>query len=498
MIVVADDIVVAADYLLRKAKVTEFSRDTADQKADNIIDQTVISIAFTAFLPAAVNWAIMDGIFVYAILRIARVYGASLNKEEAGKLLTQLVLTSGTLFVVAGVGSKIISAAFQATGAGAPAGIAIDFSVSAAMAYAIGIATKAYFRGEPAKEIRKIMRSAFLQGRRKFSATRLASMRQEAKTVLIDYEDLHRIMTSQIGRDILDVILQKDPNIRDELNHLMTKKGLRRLEELSPEHLKAVDHETGLACHIWDMLVDATDMKLLSETAKAPTVDPAALRSYIRLREQGINSLQEQGITILPVMRSEASALDFPAGHPRDGVVYVGNPALSSVYYTAAHFHRLTFEHKFSEAIRILQHLGANSIEVLYDTGWSSEFAAKLNAGINFVSQMSQIGGDISGVKKARSYMLYKGTYRAGSSPMLPEDLVWYPHEPTWQQVAEGRLKHGMQDFSLDVRYEDDFGITMDLADKIRLLNAGFDLGGVYEEHQATVWRLVGHFSEST
>ena len=29
----------------------------------------------------------------------------------------------------------------------------------------------------------------------------------------------------------------------------------------------------------------------------------------------------------------------------------------------------------------------------------------------------------------------------------LLDDLVWYPHEPTWQQVAKGRIDYGLDDF---------------------------------------------------
>ena len=84
----------------------------------------------------------------------------------------------------------------------------------------------------------------------------------------------------------------------------------------------------------------------------------------------------------------------------------------------------------------------------------------------------------------------------AGSdSPRLPENLVWYAHELTWQTVANGRIKFGLNDFSLSVTYEDDFGINAGLRSTV--MKAGLDLGGKFEDHQSTVWRLVGKFKTS-
>ena len=53
-------------------------------------------------------------------------------------------------------------------------------------------------------------------------------------------------------------------------------------------------------------------------------------------------------------------------------------------------------------------------------------------------------------------------------------------------------MNFGLNDFSLSVAYEDDFGINAGL--KLAVANAGLDLGGRFEDHQSTVWRLEGTF----
>src|SRR5690349_9531050 len=53
-----------------------------------------------------------------------------------------------------------------------------------------------------------------------------------------------------------------------------------------------------------------------------------AIRAWGRARASGLQ--------VLAIGKTEASNLNFPPGHPRDGVLYIGHPAKPSVYYTTA------------------------------------------------------------------------------------------------------------------------------------------------------------------
>jgi hypothetical protein len=89
--------------------------------------------------------------------------------------------------------------------------------------------------------------------------------------------------------------------------------------------------------------------------------------------------------------------------------------------------------------------------------------------------------------------LLYEASLAGTDKPTIPEGLVWYSHEPVWQSVAKGRTIFGLNDFSLSVTYEDDFGINAGL--KAAVVKAGLDLGGKFEDHQSTVWRIEGKFN---
>ncbi|EFM09520.1 hypothetical protein PaecuDRAFT_3567 [Paenibacillus curdlanolyticus YK9] len=206
---------------------------------------------------------------------------------------------------------------------------------------------------------------------------------------------------------------------------------------------------------------------------------------------RAIKSLREQGVKTLSVSQSDAKEIKFPPGHPRFGVLYIAHPAAENVYFPFAQFHRLTFEHKFSEAVILLMSLGATYIEVQHVTGWSKEFSAKMDISIPH----AEIEGGVnsSSTKTSGSEILFTANFSGNTTNELPSNLVWFHHEPTWQQIADGRLKYGMKDFSLSVRYEDDLGVNVGL--KTAAVKAKLDIGGNFEDHQSTVWKIVGKFS---
>ena len=92
----------------------------------------------------------------------------------------------------------------------------------------------------------------------------------------------------------------------------------------------------------------------------------------------------------------------------------------------------------------------------------------------------------------SESRILFDATLIGALEPKLPDSLVWYPHEPTWKAIADGRMQFGLHDFNLNVTYEDDFGVNAGL--KALAFKSGLDLGGKFEDHEATTWRIAGQF----
>ena len=234
----------------------------------------------------------------------------------------------------------------------------------------------------------------------------------------------------------------------------------------------------------WQRIVEAvfSDILPIPFSRVLTEVSKEAIRAWGRARQSGIN--------ILPIGKSAINQISFAPGHPREGVLYIGHPALPSIYYTVAEFHRATFEHKFSEAINLLMNLGATTIKVEYVRGWSKDFSSKISVPLGVAAESINAGAKSKSSSSTK--LLYEATLAGTESPSVPDGLVWYPYENTWQAIANGRINFGLQDFSLSISYEDDFGVNAGL--KAAVLKAGLEIGGNFEDHESTVWHLQGKF----
>ncbi|WP_140456865.1 MULTISPECIES: hypothetical protein [Priestia] len=232
-------------------------------------------------------------------------------------------------------------------------------------------------------------------------------------------------------------------------------------------------------------------MKILKKALVFMNFGTMIINTTLRLIK-AVNDLNRQGLNILQLSQSESQFFSFPPGHPRTGILYIAHPAVKGHYFPTAHFHRLTFEHKFSEAVTLLMALGAIELEVHHNDGWSKEFAATLSVPLDIFPGTG--GGGVKKKNRANNQILFKANLEDNNSFTMPENLFWYASEPTWQQIANGRLKYGMRDFHLLIQYEDDYGVNADLKAKVK--KVGLELGGKFENHKSTRWIIKGRFGE--
>ena len=179
----------------------------------------------------------------------------------------------------------------------------------------------------------------------------------------------------------------------------------------------------------------------------AEAIVAAALRRF-RSQAQGTGVRGE----LLAVTPEEAAQLQFPIGHPRKKVVYIGHPVDPPLYVPVAVFHRYLFEHKVAEALRLIRSLGARTVEV------------GVGAGVPLPpSQPVELGVSVSRNRATGHSVMSRLTLSPSGKPHIPADLVWFPHEPLWKEVAQARLESGLTSFALDVRSTDDYGVNANL-----------------------------------
>jgi hypothetical protein len=194
---------------------------------------------------------------------------------------------------------------------------------------------------------------------------------------------------------------------------------------------------------------------------------------------------------LLTVTQAEVAALRFPVGHPRRKVVYVGHPVDPTTYVPVAYFHTFLFEHKVAEALRLMRSLGADSVDVVRVEGWNSGAGITLQAPVPGAEQV-QVGASGGAQQRSGQSVMTRMRLRPSGRPQVPENLVWLPHEPLWQEVVDARLNSRLSSFVLDVRSYDDYGVNANL--QVKVSRAGLEAGGSFVKHQATLWRLEGTF----
>jgi hypothetical protein len=220
-------------------------------------------------------------------------------------------------------------------------------------------------------------------------------------------------------------------------------------------------------------------------------------REAFRLGGDGIDPLGvynavwrtlSEEINIRAIPESWAAKLGLSPGHPRRATAYAAHPVSTAKYLPIGDFHRLLFEQKIAELVSILASLGAISLEVECVEGWSEAMALSISIGLPHLR--TGVGSGSSQVVLRR--VLFQAQFRQRGPQELPRDLVWYPHEPLWQQLSNMRLSGALEEFSVRVEYRNDFGINAGLIGTIEQL--GLELGGQFTKQESTVWMMAGKF----
>lgn len=199
---------------------------------------------------------------------------------------------------------------------------------------------------------------------------------------------------------------------------------------------------------------------------------------------------RKAGLGILYADAAAVNDLEFPAGHPIHNLLYVAHPTDSHRYLVAAEFHRAAFQDKAAEAIGLLRALGAAQLTVRHVTGWRREIGLSLaSEGADPVEGTANSNHEQS----EGAEILFTARYAPTHAPSLPENLHWYFDEPLWKQIADGRLHSNLRTFTLDLSYQQDFGIDVAVAAAVQ--SVGFSLGGEFKAHLATQWQITGEFA---
>ena len=164
------------------------------------------------------------------------------------------------------------------------------------------------------------------------------------------------------------------------------------------------------------------------------------------------SNLNQDFVSVIDFDNLKNTGINFPTGHPIANQLYVGHPFLPSKYIPFENYELELIEDKVREFCHIMQFLGATEIDIecLNSISNNMDTASNKNAngeaGNRFISVSAS--GKIDNASKfieeiSRSLTLHQ-RFNPKETPKLPENLVWFEHEPSWQRIYEQRMNGGL------------------------------------------------------
>jgi hypothetical protein len=192
-------------------------------------------------------------------------------------------------------------------------------------------------------------------------------------------------------------------------------------------------------------------VKNVFEEANSAYVDSFFDISYqerkLLMPVHGYSDLEQRYITVLHL--DDLQQIKFPSGHPIANNLYVAHPLLQS-YYVPFEIYEIEFiKDKVHEFCHLMQCLGATSISIEYhqaleiDSESDRDIFLSANASVKLYSAK----GSVHEYKKNRfmerigQELNLEQKFNPSKAPFVPDNLVWYPQETSWQRLVQQRLQ---------------------------------------------------------
>lgn len=124
--------------------------------------------------------------------------------------------------------------------------------------------------------------------------------------------------------------------------------------------------------------------------------------------------------------------ITFFRGNLDDCQLYIGHPLLPHLYIPFDNYQFILIKEQLEELCLIAQSLGATDIAIDFTNIQSKD--ADMKAETNDCKKRQQLKD------KLQQSIRRHQTFTPTKTPSLPEDLVWYNHEPSWQILYQQRM----------------------------------------------------------
>lgn len=162
---------------------------------------------------------------------------------------------------------------------------------------------------------------------------------------------------------------------------------------------------------------------------------------------QFYTDLSQKKLAVIDI--NNLPAINFPMGHPVANQLYVGHPYIPSKYIPFENYELELIEDKIREFSQIMQYLGATEINIESLNISSNSKDVKADQKISGSIDYKLVSGSGNAEKHTSDKFLedisqhinLHQKFYPKNPPMLPERLVWYQNEPSWQRLYNQRMQ---------------------------------------------------------
>ena len=172
------------------------------------------------------------------------------------------------------------------------------------------------------------------------------------------------------------------------------------------------------------------------------------------LRERNIITFSDtdklfksEHITLLNI-NQQLPEVRFPMSHPKNNQTYIAHPYKTDSYLPIENYDYELLNDRLNEFFYFLQCLGATSItfETIEEESKEENTHSNTKVDADVKAKVTQVkvgvGYENAMNSSLRNYLKMERTqtFNPTKRPYIPNDLVWYPNEFTWQRLAQQRL----------------------------------------------------------
>ena len=151
---------------------------------------------------------------------------------------------------------------------------------------------------------------------------------------------------------------------------------------------------------------------------------------------------------IIPILTNHIPDIEFSYGHPVKHTLYVGHPIVKNRYYSLLDYDRCLFDERWDEFMYLLECLGATKIKVEYkkenteiiSDDRSKEVKAKGKLAVHSVSAEIEQKAKMNNNTNYFISKIHNQEFDPVKKPYIPDNLIWYNNEKSWQLLAKQRL----------------------------------------------------------